>query len=102
MKKYLMSLFVIGQSIFISLSYAVQKDQSLATLAGSIMEPITLFSNLINTACYLLGGSFIFASLIKYLEHKRSPLMVPISTVVFLLIAGIVLIFLPMLEFIIQ
>ena len=102
MKKYLISLFLIRQSVLIQLSYAAQQDQSLGALAGSAMGPISLFSSFINTSCYLLGGSFIFASLVKYLEHKSSPLMVPISTVVFLIVAGIVLILLPMLEFIIK
>jgi len=102
MKKHLISLFLIWQGFLNQSCYASKQDQSLATLADSMMEPITLFSGLINTACYLLGGSFIFASLIKYLEHRRSPLMVSISTVIFLLIAGIILILLPMLEFIIK
>lgn len=64
-------------------------------VAKHMMEPVGIMSDLVDTACFVLGGSFLFASIIKYFEHRRSPLMVPISTVIFLLIAGIVLILLP-------
>ena|SRR5215208_4216001 len=65
-------------------------------VALNLMDPVSIFSGFISTACLLLGGAFIFAGIIKYIEHRRSPLMVPISTVVFLLIAGIALVLLPL------
>ncbi len=69
----------------------------LGGVADNLMEPVGLMSDFIGSGCLLIGASFLFASLIKYFEHRRSPLMVPISTVVFLLIAGIILIGLPFL-----
>lgn len=76
----------------------VAADVGLGGVATNILEPVTLFGNFVDSACFILGGAFIFASLIKYIEHKRSPLMVPISTVVFLIIAGLILIALPFLS----
>lgn len=67
----------------------------IGTVAQNMMEPVTLFSDFISSACLLIGSSFLFASIIKYFEHRRTPLMVPMSTVVFLFIAGLVLIALP-------
>jgi hypothetical protein len=64
-------------------------------MANSMMEPVGFMSDFIYTGCFVIGGSFLFASLIKYIEHRRNPLAVTISTVVFLLIAGIFLIALP-------
>lgn len=72
----------------------------LGAVAQNLMEPVGFFSDFIQSGCLLIGGSFLFASIIKYFEHRRSPLMVPISTVVFLLIAGIILILLPLLSII--
>lgn len=69
----------------------------LGGVAGNMMEPVTLFSDFVDTGCLVIGLGFLFASIIKYVEHRRSPLMVPISTVVFLLIAGIILLILPFL-----
>lgn len=78
--------------------YAAQQKAGLpgiGNVAQNLMEPVSLMADFIDTACFVLGGSFILASVVKYFEHKRSPLMVPISTVVFLLIVGIVLVCLP-------
>ncbi|OGT34943.1 MAG: hypothetical protein A3F11_06225 [Gammaproteobacteria bacterium RIFCSPHIGHO2_12_FULL_37_14] len=64
-------------------------------VAETLLEPIGVLSDLISTVCFVIGGAFLFASLIKYIEHRRSPLMVPISTVVYLLIIGLILVLLP-------
>ena|SRR3990167_3278240 len=71
----------------------------LGGVAQNLMDPVEFFSDFVYTGCIVIGSSFLFASLIKYFEHRRSPLMVPISTVVFLLIAGILLLLLPFLAY---
>ncbi len=67
-----------------------------------MMEPIGLISDFVQSASFIIGACFIFASIIKYVEHRRSPLMVPISTVVFLVIAGSLLLLLPFLSFLVD
>jgi len=69
-------------------------------VANSMMDPVTLFSDIVYTGCIVIGAAFVFASLIRYIEHRRNPLMVNMSTVVFLLIAGIVLLLLPFLSYV--
>src|SRR3990167_11486830 len=64
-------------------------------VAEDMLESVGLFGDFVNAGCLMLGVSFLFASLVKYIEHRRSPLMVPISTVVFLLIGGSVLLLIP-------
>lgn len=71
-------------------------------VAQNMLEPVTFFSDFIQTGCFVIGGSFLFASLIKYFEHRRSPLMVPISTVIFLFVAGLILLLLPFLAFFVE
>lgn len=68
-------------------------------VANSMMTPVSILADFVHTACLLIGMGFLFASIVKYFEHRRSPLMVPISTVVFLLIAGALLICLPLLSY---
>ena len=60
------------------------------------MEPVTVGANFINSACIIIGGTFIFSGIIKYLQHRVNPLAVPIGTVVFMFIGGIVLLCLPL------
>lgn len=68
-------------------------------VAENLMSPVGLASDFVYSACIIIGVSFVFAGIIKYFEHRRSPLMVPISTVIFLLVAGIVLLLLPLLSY---
>lgn len=72
----------------------------LGDVAENLLDSVNLFADFIHTACIIIGASFIFTSLIKYVEHKRSPLMVTLSTVVFLFLAGVVLLLLPLLPLI--
>lgn len=78
---------------------AAASPGGIGQVAQNMMGPVGLLSEFVYTACFGIGGAFIFASLIKYIEYRRSPTMVPISTVVFLLIAGAVLILLPFLSY---
>lgn len=73
---------------------------SLGQVATNLMEPVNVVTSFVHTTCIIIGGAFVFAGIIKYFEHRRSPTMVPISTVFFLLIAGSVLIALPMISYI--
>lgn len=70
----------------------------IGEVATNLMAPVGVLSDFVYTACWILGGSFVFASIIKYFEHRRSPLMVPMGTVVFLFLAGGMLIALPFLS----
>lgn len=82
----------------ITLAQFAHKRQGVGGVANHVMSPVVLFSDMIYTGCLVIGVSFLFASIIKYREHKRSPLMVPMGTVVFLLVAGIVLLLFPLLS----
>lgn len=82
----LLSIVLLGRSL---------AAQDLGQVANNILEPVTVVSQFISTACIVLGGAFLFTSVIKYIEHRRNPLASPIGTVIFLFIAGVILIFLP-------
>jgi len=79
--------------------FAAQAPQGIGKVANSIMEPVSIVTDFVHSACLLLGGAFVFASIIKYFEHRRSPTMVTLSTVVFLFLAGVVLLCLPLIAY---
>ncbi|WP_114834486.1 hypothetical protein [Aquicella lusitana] len=81
---------------------AGNNDLGVGGVAQNLMEPVGFFSDFVQTGCFIIGASFLFAALIKYFEHRRSPLMVPISTVIFLVIAGVVLVLLPFLSLVVD
>ena len=74
----------------------------IGSVANNLLGPVSFLSDFLYTTCFIIGGSFIFASIVKYFDHKRNPLAVPMSTVVFLLIAGCALLVLPFANFIIH
>lgn len=78
---------------------ATSINTGIGGVAENLMDPVRVFSDFIEAACLLIGSSFLFASIIKYIEHRRSPLMVSISTVIFLFIAGLVLLLLPLISY---
>jgi hypothetical protein len=87
---------LVATSFFAATIVLAARDAGgLGSMARNIMEPVGLLSDFVTAACLIIGGSFLFASIIKYKEHRRSPLMVPISTVIFLVVAGLALIGLP-------
>jgi hypothetical protein len=91
-----MTLLII-MTLVSTLAYA--NRIGLGGVAENIMDPVSVISDFVHSACIVIGGSFVFASIIKYVEHRRSPLMTPISTVVFLFLAGVILILLPLISY---
>lgn len=96
-------LKIILLSLMPVIVYALNNaPPGIGSVANNVMEPVGLMSDFVNTGCFVIGGSFLFASLIKYFEHRRTPLLVPISTVIFLIIAGLLLILMPLLSLILD
>ncbi|HEU5281736.1 MAG TPA: hypothetical protein VFU82_07160 [Gammaproteobacteria bacterium] len=98
MKKFLLQCAAFLGMISAASLVLADNSTGVGAVAINMLEPVGVFSDFLYSGCWIIGGSFVFASIIKYFEHKRSPLMVPISTVVFLLIAGGILIALPFLS----
>lgn len=79
-----------------SLVFADDGPAGIGAVATNLMGPVSFLSDIINTGAVATGTAFIFGSVIKYMQYRNNPLAVPISTPVFLLIMGIVLVLLPL------
>ncbi len=88
---------MIGTFLFFlsSLAFAGWNNLSLGEVAQNITEPIEAVSGFVSIGCLLVGMACLFAALVKYFEHRKSPLSVPISMVVWLVIIGLLLLLLP-------
>jgi hypothetical protein len=91
-------------SLFSLFLFTIRPDLALAVqgfgaIAGDIAQPVNVLADFIYSACFVLGSSFVFASVIKYFEHRRSPLMVPVSTPVCLFLEGAALICVPFISY---
>lgn len=95
-------LQMIAYCLAIMSTTDVLAAEDLGHIAQNLLGPVTLFSDIVQTGCFVIGGAFLFAAVIKYFEHKRSPLMTPISTVIFLFIAGLALVLIPFISFLVN
>lgn len=68
----------------------------LGDLASNLLEPIAIVAALLTSASIIIGFTCLFASFVRYMQHRKNPLAHPIGTVVWLLIIGLVLFCLPL------
>lgn len=68
----------------------------IGSVADNMLEPISILTDFVTTAALLIGAMFFFVAFVKYMQHRKNPLAVPINNVVFLVIFGILLIILPL------
>ncbi len=74
---------------------AIKSGESFGDLANDMLGPVTVLSDFVGTASWIIGFSCLFASLFRYLQYRVNPLAAPISTVIVLLVLGILLLCLP-------
>jgi len=68
---------------------------SLGSVAEDALEPVSVFNSFINTSAMMIGSCFLFAAFVKYNQHRINPMAAPISTVLMLLVFGLLLLLLP-------
>ncbi|MES2219022.1 MAG: hypothetical protein V4501_11500 [Pseudomonadota bacterium] len=64
-------------------------------VANNLMDPVNMFANFIGSGSIVVGIAFLLAAFVKYNQHKRNEMAAPISTVIFLFIAGLLLLAIP-------
>ena len=65
-------------------------------VATNMLEPVYVVSGFISTASIIIGGTCLFGAFLKYMQYRVNPLAAPMSTVLVLLIIGIILVCLPL------
>lgn len=88
--------FILFLIIFMPGLVFSESPTGFGGVATNLMEPVIVLSDFVSSTAIIIGAIFIFSSFLKYLQYRVNPLAVPISTVVFLLICGIVLVLLPL------
>ena len=73
------------------LSYAGDIGQ----VVNNILAPMSAFTDAFYKICYALGTLLIIGSAVQYKLHRKNPIQVKLSNVIFLLIIGIVVVCLP-------
>lgn len=74
----------------------VYADSGIGVVAQNLIEPVSILSGFVSTASLIIGVSFLFGALMRYMQYRQNPLAVPLSTVVMLFIMGLILVLLPL------
>lgn len=77
---------------------AIAEQAGLGVVADNLMTPVSIVSNFMYSASLVIGITALFASFLKYMQHRVNPLAHPMGTVVLLLLLGVVLICLPLIS----
>lgn len=72
-------------------------DGSIGDLANDLMEPVSILSDFIGTGSLIIGITCLFGAFLRYMQYRVNPLMSPMSTVIVLLILGLLLVCVPFL-----
>lgn len=71
---------------------------SFGEFATQLSEPVGILGDFMSTGSIVLGIMSFFAAFLRYLQYRVNPLSSPLSTVVTLIILGILFICLPFLH----
>lgn len=69
--------------------------QGIGEYAGELIEPVHILSNFISSGSLIVGAMLLVAALMRFLQYRVNPLASPLSTVIMLLVLGIMLVALP-------
>jgi hypothetical protein len=85
--RYLRFLWIV---LFLSLpGFVLAAPTGIGGVANNLMDPVNMFANFVGS------GSIVVGAFVKYNQHKRNEMAAPISTVIFLLVMGLILLAIP-------
>jgi hypothetical protein len=97
-KKIVTQLSTVGLFFFVSTwAYAERAPMgpSLGDMANAAMEPVTVFTKVMFSLCYVIGVTLIVGSFIQYKEHRANPVYMPINRPIIMCILGLALVAVP-------
>ena len=74
---------------------AEEPSSGIGDVAANLLQPVNILADFIGSASIIIGVTLLFGAILKYLQYRINPLASPISTVILLLILGLMLILLP-------
>ncbi|STX28154.1 IcmD (DotP) [Legionella beliardensis] len=85
-----LGLMVVAESVF-----AGSTNQTIGTMASSIVDSFANVTRLITGGSYVAGIGFSIGAIMKFKQHKDNPTQIPIGTPIALVLIAAALLFLP-------
>ena len=89
----MLRLFLMGLMVLSNVAFS----QGIGDYATELLEPVNVLSDFIGSGAIIIGIACLFGAFIRYGQYRINPLAAPLSSVITLLILGLLLIGLPFL-----
>ncbi len=77
-------------------AWAQGGSANLGTVASNLTNATDVFTGIFSAIFYVIGIGMVTASIMRYRDYRQNPVQTPIGRVIFLLLAGIVVGFFPL------
>jgi hypothetical protein len=94
--RFLIASFLFAGSRFVGAAPNI----GVGEFANEMVEPIGLVASLITTGSIMIGIGCLFGAFLRYSQYRINPLAAPIGSVILLVVLGLVLLALPMLNWV--
>src|SRR5262249_51239216 len=95
-KNHFLFYFLILPLFLISLGQnTFAEDVSLATASKNLMQPVSLFTEMIYNICYVAAITIFISSIAQFRAHRQSPNQTPLNRPIVLLILSIIVALIP-------
>lgn len=94
--RFLLGSFIFAYSHFVSAA----NQKGVGEFANEMVAPVGLIASFITAASIMIGVGCIFGAFLRYSQFRINPLAAPIGSVILLLVLGLVLLALPMLNWV--
>jgi len=94
-KNYFLFYFLIVPLFLIGFAQNTFADVSLGTASKNLMEPVSLFTEMIYNICYVSAITIFISSIAQFRAHRQSPNQTPLNRPIVLLILSIIVALIP-------
>jgi hypothetical protein len=74
-------------------------EGGIGDFANAMIEPVGLLAHMITAASIMIGVGCLFGGFLRYTQFRINPLAAPLSSVITLVVLGLVLLALPLLNY---
>lgn len=98
MRRYILYFSIVFTALLGHGLVLAATNNGVGDFASSMIEPVGVLSNFISTAAIIIGVGCIFGAFLRYSQYRINPVAAPLSSVLILLILGLLLLGLPFLD----
>jgi hypothetical protein len=98
-RSVLLLLYALISVLYSCSAYGAPAGHSFGDVASNIYEPVSIIIQLVRAVSFISGSGLLLGGMVKYIDYRRNPIAVRLSTVAFMFIFGVSLILIGFIPF---